>query len=204
MIEKGSEKSGPFFFAMETIVLRPTVLSLTILTSTLSACSAQLDAGEETQAASVVGAASLLSADGSKIGVAEITNNNSVVSIAVVVDGLEPGERALHLHSTGVCEAPDFTSAGGHLNPMEREHGSLNPSGQHLGDMPNIVVDENGQSELRFAFADDPDFLAEQIFDADGTAVMIHAGPDDYMSDPAGSAGPRIACGVLEPVLPTD
>lgn len=185
-------------FVLETLTLRATKLALTTLATALCACSSN-DKGEAESAPAVIGSALIATARGTEIGTAEIVRAKGAISISVRVDGLEAGERALHLHSTGACDEPDFTSAGGHLNPFKRAHGSLNPDGQHLGDMPNITTDDNGQATLAFTFSDDPDHLIKEIFDADGTAVMIHAGPDDYISDPAGAAGPRIACGIVKP-----
>jgi Cu-Zn family superoxide dismutase len=198
MIEKGRRDPALFSFVLEMTVLRPTLVILASLSPFLAACSPQASDDSDTESANV-GYADMLTADGEKMGSAKLLWTDNAIAITVVVEGLEPGERAFHLHSAGTCDAPDFTSAGGHLNPLGRAHGSLNPDGQHLGDLPNIVTDEDGKSELTFTFSDETEQLVRQIFDADGTAVMIHAGPDDYMSDPAGAAGPRIACGVLNP-----
>jgi len=183
---------------LETLALRSTTLALATMAMALCACSSK-DKGETGSTPTIIGSALIATASGTEIGTAEIVRAKGAISISVKVNGFEAGERALHLHSTGACDAPDFTSAGGHLNPFQRAHGSLNPDGQHLGDMPNITTDDNGQATLTFTFSDDPDHLIQEIFDADGTAVMIHAGPDDYISDPAGAAGPRIACGVVKP-----
>jgi Cu-Zn family superoxide dismutase len=113
------------------------------------------------------------------------------------VSGQASGEHGIHLHTTGKCEAPGFTSAGGHLNPTEHQHGSLNPAGPHVGDLPNIIVgpDGNGMIESRLT-GTAADILAN-LFDADGTAIVLHAGPDDYKTDPSGNSGGRIACGAL-------
>ena len=178
-------------------MLRPTLVILATLFPLLAACSPQAN-GDSGIPSANVGYAVLSAADGEKIGSAELLRTNGAITIEIAVEGLAPGTRAFHLHSVGACEAPDFVSAGGHLNPFGRAHGNLNPDGQHLGDLPNITTGEDGTAELTFTFSDNPDQLLKEIFDADGTAVMIHAGPDDYMSDPAGAAGPRIACGVLD------
>ncbi|MBY6015438.1 superoxide dismutase family protein [Qipengyuania gaetbuli] len=146
-----------------------------------------------------VGQASLTLANGVPAGTAQLLSNGTTVSIAIAVTGIEPGPHGFHLHTTGKCEAPGFTSAGGHLNPAGRQHGSENPSGKHLGDLPNLVVGANGTATAEFDLLGTRDQVLADIFDADGTAVMIHAGPDDYRSDPAGDAGSRIACGVLRP-----
>ncbi|MFL0355379.1 superoxide dismutase family protein [Erythrobacter sp. GH1-10] len=149
--------------------------------------------------ATTLGEATLVNADGTEVGTAVLSQNNDEVSVALVVDGVEPGEHAFHLHTTGACEAPDFTSAGGHLNPFDKSHGSMSENGKHLGDLPNITVTEGEPLTQTFALEGDAEVVKAAIFDEDGTAVMIHAGPDDYVSDPAGAAGPRVACGVVNP-----
>jgi len=101
----------------------------------------------------------------------------------------------LHLHAVGRCEGPKFDSAGPHWNPAGRQHGHLNPAGSHLGDLPNLTVSANGRGALNF-------LVRGGLVDADGTALVIHAKPDDYRTDPSGSSGDRIACAVLAPAQP--
>lgn len=103
----------------------------------------------------------------------------------------------MHLHAVGKCEAPAFASAGGHLNPGSRQHGVDNPHGAHLGDLPNLLADTSDAGSLTATLHKTiPDLLA-QLFDADDTAVVIHASADDYRTDPSGNSGSRIACGVF-------
>jgi len=113
------------------------------------------------------------------------------------VKGLPAGEHAFHIHAVGKCEPP-FDSAGGHFNPAQHKHGIMAGEG-HAGDMPNLFVPASG--ELTVEILNTNVTLAKgkpnSLFDADGSAVVIHAGPDDYKSDPAGNAGGRIACGVV-------
>ncbi|RGP41656.1 Superoxide dismutase [Altererythrobacter insulae] len=177
--------------------MRSTCIASIVALSSLVGCSSE---GPIDPAAThdILATASMLDATGDQVGEAILINKEGAISIELSVADLEPGESALHLHSIGECNAPDFTSAGGHLNPFEREHGSLNPQGQHLGDLPNLTVDEDGAGSTIFEFSGGTPELADLIFDEDGTAVMLHAGPDDYLSDPAGAAGPRVACGVLQ------
>ena len=137
-------------------------------------------------------------ANGLPAGTAQILSNGRTISLAVAASGLEPGEHGFHLHTTGRCTAPDFTSAGGHLNPAGREHGSLNPQGKHLGDLPNLVVGASRSASTEVEIGPDNAELRNSLFDDDGTAIVIHAGADDYRSDPAGDAGSRVACGVLK------
>ncbi|MEQ8662346.1 MAG: superoxide dismutase family protein, partial [Gammaproteobacteria bacterium] len=118
------------------------------------------------------------------------------------LSGLAPGKHAFHLHETARCEAPDFTSAGGHFAPRDRSHGYLSGSGHHAGDLPNQIVDADGEllvslyaAELRLRTG------ASALLDEDGSALVIHQGRDDYASQPSGAAGPRVACAALAPGL---
>jgi Cu-Zn family superoxide dismutase len=119
------------------------------------------------------------------------------IEVRVQAAGLPAGHYGVHLHAVGRCEGPAFTSAGPHWNPTGRQHGSLNPAGHHMGDLPNLDVDAHGAGRLEFAIAGASASGAEGLFDADGTAVVIHADADDYRTDPSGNSGARIACGVL-------
>jgi Cu-Zn family superoxide dismutase len=147
-------------------------------------------------------ARAVLTVDGSTpVGEATFTQLDNGVRVMLRVDGLPPGVHAAHIHTTGTCTPPNYTSAGGHWNPEGHQHGRDNPEGQHMGDMPNIIVGESGAGTLEVTIS----YARIEggpmaMLDEDGAAVMIHAGPDDYHSNPAGNAGPRIACGVIEPV----
>lgn len=117
------------------------------------------------------------------------------------LSGLTPGEHGFHIHEKGVCEAP-FTSAGGHFNPAGRQHGRDNPQGRHAGDLSNIAVGPDGTAKVHqmlqgVSIAGEGGLPA--VLDADGAAFIVHADPDDNRSDPAGNAGPRVACGVITP-----
>ncbi len=107
--------------------------------------------------------------------------------------GMPSGTRAFHIHTTGRCDGPDFMTAGGHWNPAMKQHGRDNPMGSHAGDMPNLTVGANGRASVSAEIDGD---LAG-LLDADGAAVIVHAAPDDYRTDPTGNAGARIVCGVV-------
>lgn len=184
--------------------MRPLTIALLSACITAAGCSAeQADApeeGPEQMAAAdpeVLGEANLSLADGSEAGSASLVKTDERLEMRISLTGLEPGEHAFHLHTTGLCEGPDFTSAGGHLNPQDNTHGSLSEGGRHLGDLPNITVSEDGSLTQTITLDWAGPDSTSAIFDEDGSAVMIHEGPDDYMTDPAGAAGSRIACGVL-------
>ena len=139
--------------------------------------------------------ATLLDPEGKEVGKVILTAVPTGVLLAANLTALPPGDHAFHIHGVGKCEAPDFKSAGGHFNPEEDEHGLMNGTGPHAGDMPNIHVPESGQ--LKIEVLNQMVNLKQGLLDQDGSAIVIHQGPDDYVSDPAGDAGPRIACGVI-------
>lgn len=144
-----------------------------------------------------VGQATLSFANGLPAGTVQLVADGAGVSAIVAVTGLAKGQHGFHLHAVGKCEAPDFTSAGPHLNPGGRTHGTMSSGGAHLGDMPNLTVGASGTATATIPLAGPRDTTLASIFDSDGTAVVIHADPDDYRTDPAGNAGKRIACGVI-------
>lgn len=142
-------------------------------------------------------AASLAEPGGRVVGQASLTQESGGVRVRIAVEGLAAGSYGAHLHRTGRCEGPSFDSAGAHWNPTGQQHGFRNPSGRHRGDLPNLVVRPNGRGTLDFTIRAAQLRGEAAIVDADGAAVMIHAQPDDYRTDPSGNSGPRIACGVL-------
>jgi Cu-Zn family superoxide dismutase len=141
----------------------------------------------------------LLGADGTPIGSVTLTEMAKGVHILVEASGLPAGVHAFHIHAVGICEPP-FTSAGGHFNPTNVQHGWNNPEGHHAGDFPNVHIGEDGALNLEI-FTDAVTLGEGQtsLFDADGTSIVMHEGQDDYHTDPAGDAGSRIACAVVTP-----
>jgi Cu-Zn family superoxide dismutase len=146
----------------------------------------------------VAARASIKDAKGQIVGTARLTATPNGVLLEADLNGLPAGEHAIHVHETGRCEPPQYTSAGDHLRPLGRRHGFLDPKGPHAGDLPNIHVQAPG---LTIEYLIDAVTLqggANAILDRDGAAIVVHAKPDDYRTDPAGNAGNRIACGVIE------
>ncbi|MDF8333619.1 superoxide dismutase family protein [Novosphingobium cyanobacteriorum] len=141
--------------------------------------------------------ADIVGTDGRPAGRATLSESQGAVSLTVSAQGLASGPHGIHLHAVGKCEGPAFTTAAGHLNPAMHQHGSMNPAGPHLGDLPNIVVQADGTGTATLTIPGDWNGLASAIFDADGTALVIHAAADDYKTDPSGNSGARIACGVF-------
>ena len=143
--------------------------------------------------------ATLRDAQGKTIGSATLTPADGGVRIGVNVSGVAPGLHGFHVHAAGKCEGPDFKSAGGHFNPGSKEHGLENAKDAHAGDMPNLSVGPDGTGKGEFlARGASLDASPGSLFPDGGTAVVLHAAPDDMKSDPAGNAGARIACGVVE------
>lgn len=154
-------------------------------------------AATETPSSGTVGSASLALADGTPAGTVELLSNGGNLSLKIAVTGIPEGTHGFHLHTTGECTPPDFTSAGGHLNPAGKEHGHENPAGSHMGDLPNLEVAADGTASTTADLGSGDQSVIDSLFDADGTAVVVHADADDYRTDPTGNAGSRLACGVL-------
>jgi Cu-Zn family superoxide dismutase len=113
------------------------------------------------------------------------------------LEHLPPGIHGIHLHTIGACEG-SFTSAGGHWNPTGHQHGFENPRGPHLGDLQNITAAADSTAEVAVNNRGGGVLRGVNgLLDGDGAAIVVHAGPDDYRTDPAGNSGARIACGVL-------
>jgi Cu-Zn family superoxide dismutase len=143
----------------------------------------------------------LKDANGASVGKATIKEAKKGVRVELKVKNLPPGLHAIHFHQKAVCTPPDFKSSGGHFNPYGKHHGLHNPEGAHAGDMYNFSVSGDGTSRAKIKNEQvtlKPGVPNSLLSDG-GTALVIHAGADDMRSDPAGNAGPRIACGVITP-----
>ncbi len=139
-------------------------------------------------------------AAGERVGLATLSDSAGALRLGVSVGQLDPGPHGLHFHAQGTCTPPDFASAGPHFNPERKLHGRLNPDGPHLGDLPNLVVGADGSADTSFAVSSE---LAapgpHSLLQPGGTAIVIHAKPDDERTDPSGDSGDRVACAVIEP-----
>jgi Cu-Zn family superoxide dismutase len=161
----------------------------------LAACDKQ--AQPETGAPVAGGAsatAMLVTASGTPAGRATATDVAGGVRFTVDAQALPPGTHGVHVHTTGRCDAPGFESAGGHWNPTTMKHGAMNPQGPHQGDLPNMEVGTDGRGTIAAVI---PGATVAGMLDADGAAMMVHAGMDDLKTDPSGNSGGRIACGVF-------
>jgi Cu-Zn family superoxide dismutase len=137
---------------------------------------------------------------GERAGQAVLRQENGRVRIVVEAQGLTPGQHGIHVHQVGRCVAPDFESAGDHMNPLGKNHGLQDPTGGHAGDLPNLDADTSGRARYT-AVTDRLTLLAgpTSVFDADGSAIVIHAKADDQRSEPAGGSGDRVLCGEIVP-----
>jgi Cu-Zn family superoxide dismutase len=148
----------------------------------------------------------LIDANGDAVGLATFSEDADGVTVRLLIEGLSPGEHGWHLHEFGVCEpggAEPFSSAGVHWNPTTQPHGGPDDAEHHAGDFGNLVASEEGLAEIEITTTDFT-FEAGQtsVFDEDGTAIIVHEGVDDLVTQPSGNSGARYACGVVaEPTM---
>jgi len=162
--------------------------ALIILAASLTACATVEPTGGAPMA--------LVNSSGQSIGTVRAWETAGGVSFRINASGLPHGLHGLHVHAVGRCDAPEFTSAGAHFNPAGKKHGLNNPAGPHAGDLPNVEVAANGVLTATVTL---PGANMASLLDADGSALVIHATADDYVTDPSGNSGARIACAVLQP-----
>ena len=139
-------------------------------------------------------------AQGQDMGTALLKPDGNGIAMVYDFKNLPPGPHAVHIHQNAKCDGTDgFKSAGPHFNPAGKKHGLLNPEGAHNGDLANIKANQKGiaKGTLSTARVTMAEGEPNSVFANGGTAVVIHAHPDDEKTDPAGNAGDRIACGVI-------
>ena len=169
-----------------------TVFVLVVL-PVLAACGAGVRSAETVSAS-----ATMQGSTGADLGTLRLESGPAGVRITGQLTGLTAGAHGIHLHAVGRCDAPEFTTAGAHLNPMMKKHGLLNAEGPHAGDLPAIGADAAGRATVdvttsRAILTGD----ADGVFDADGTSIVVHSGNDDQKTDPSGNSGGRVGCGVI-------
>ena len=177
---------------------------VTVIASALmvGACTATMDDAPAAQGGSeATGApiayARLVDRDGALKGRASARQMGDGVHVTVALENVAPGTYAVHVHAKGACTPPDFTSGGPHWNPESRQHGKDNPAGPHKGDLPNVTIGADGRGNVSSHIAGVTMTGSNALLDADGAALVLHVGSDDYRTDPTGNAGGRAACGVF-------
>jgi superoxide dismutase, Cu-Zn family len=154
----------------------------------------------------------LVDGTGKAIGSVTLEQEAGAVRLTIALNDdsvVKQGNHGVHFHAIGSCAGLDFATAGGHFNPTGKQHGAKNPQGTHAGDLPNLPVDASTRNRANAGYS----WVATttvitlgsgptSLFDADGTALVIHAGADDELTDPSGNSGGRIACAVLTPIAP--
>lgn len=160
------------------------------------------------------GGGAIVDSTGATIGQVELTQEATGVRVIVRITDeqrIRPGNHGIHFHAVGRCDTPDFTTASSHFNPTGKQHGAKNPQGAHAGDLPNLPLDNTtrNQSGAGYTWVTTTSAITltagpTSIFDADGTALIIHVDPDDERTDPTGNSGGRTACAVIaqQPNLP--
>jgi Cu-Zn family superoxide dismutase len=144
----------------------------------------------------------ILTATGDALGTLSLKDlGTGGTEVTVSLSGLDgAGTHAMHFHEFGLCDAPSFTSSGGHKNPMNMAHGKLSDDGPHAGDMMNIEIGSDGTGTLTIVnelVSINGEYGLPALLDEDGTAIIIHEKADDYITQPTGAAGKRIGCAVL-------
>ena len=175
--------------------LRRALIPVAVLALTATACSTAMRMRNAAARAEAV----MYNSSGTAVGTAQLWQDaNGTVNVEISSLTLPAGTHGIHFHDVGKCEGPAFTTAGGHYNPMGMEHGLQNPKGPHAGDNPNIVIPDSGVGNV--SFSTDRVSLTpgtRTLLDADGTALVVHAGADDQVTNPSGNSGARIACGIV-------
>lgn len=140
--------------------------------------------------------ASMRNAGNREVGTLTLTESAQGISVSGHLTGLPPGTHGIHFHTVGQC-TPPFETAGGHWNPTNKQHGTENPQGPHLGDMPNITVGADSSAHVSVTTQGGTMRGTSSLMDADGAAIIIHASADDNRTDPSGNSGARLICGVV-------
>ena len=175
----------------------PVIALLTSMVALL-ACQQEAPGPDPARDVGATAIADISGQQGEPLGTVSLTQGPQGVLVSADLEGLPPGGHGFHIHGVGAC-TPDFSAAGGHFNPGEESHGFLFGTGQHAGDLPNIYAGLDGiaradvfTSDVTLATGED-----HSLFDADGSSIIVHEKPDAYGED-AGTAGSRIACGVIQ------
>lgn len=182
---------------MNKNLVNTTLLSLVVIVSiSLASCAVMQKMGIGTEPSKQAIAALGSASDSSVTGTATFTQNGDTITLVVDIQNVSPGLHAVHIHEKGDCSAPDGKSAGGHWNPTNVAHGKWGEGEFHLGDIGNLTVGEDGMGRIELT-TDLWEMGTGSDIDIVGKGFIIHAGADDFTSQPSGAAGARIGCGVI-------
>ncbi len=171
-------------------IVKGALLSGLILGVALAGCSSKIAEPEVKEAIAVMNPT-----EGSKVhGVVSFKKDGKGVRIIANIEGLSPGPHGFHIHEFGNCTSPEANSAGGHFNPTDMPHAGPKSEKRHVGDLGNIEADKNGLARLEVT---DNVISLEGPKSIIGRSVIVHAGADDFKTQPTGASGPRVACGVI-------
>jgi superoxide dismutase, Cu-Zn family len=178
-----------YVYLEESVMRKNMLLYIALLSVVLGACAienpkkTEIDMKNET---------------GDSLGKVTLQEVADGVEVDLDLEGLPPGEHGIHFHEKGSCERPDFVSAGNHFNPDDKKHGLLHPEGAHAGDLPNLIVEDDGAAKVKLMA---PLLTMTKgktsLITKDGTSLIITENKDDGMTQPAGDSGTRIACGEI-------
>ena len=171
-------------------------LSLAVLS--LMACQQEERTPEPEKNVGAKATAEIVGMDNQAMGVVTLTQGPQGVLVSADLRGLSPGGHGFHIHAVGSC-SPDFSAAGGHFGPGDESHGFMHSTDMHAGDLPNVYAHADGTARADM-FTDDVTLAANDrrsLFDSDGSVMVVHENPDAYGED-SGTAGARIACGVIQ------
>ena len=163
----------------------------------LQTCGKATDSNSETFTAPII------TNDRSEIGTLTLTETSEGVEAHVKLSGISPGKHGVHFHSVGDCSDDKFLNTKAHINPHGHKHGLKNPDGPDNADLVNLLADADGNVDQvlkspRVSFHNSPAAVNPGLFDADGSALVIHANEDDQITQPIGGAGPRIGCAEIK------
>ena len=172
-----------------------------ILTTLLASCNSNFALAADT----VVNKAHspIINNQGEEIGEAHYIQGTEGVLFEVKLKGLSAGKHGMHFHEVGTCEDHDhFKMAKGHIMPTGKPHGYLHPEGPHAGNLPNLIVHQDGTAHVELyteLVSIDGQGGKPALLDDNGSVLMIHVNEDDHKTQPIGGSGARIACGVIKP-----
>ena len=173
--------------------MKKIILTIVVIIAVLMGCKTNISSNPDKKLSLVFEAKSNSAVSGNAI----FTEKEGKVTMVAKLSGLKPGIHAIHIHEKSDCSAADGSSAGGHWNPTFKKHGKLGEGESHKGDIGNFTADENGNGTITFTTAEWSIGGEDVTKNIIGKGLIVHQGTDDYVSQPAGNAGARVACSAI-------